>query len=126
MVDFAEDGGEGGKNEIEEPEQIGHVERDELHDGLRRQHPSGPNHGAADGLHHRLLAVLRNVQVLIARLLEQTVATFLEDYGTMRLGQEEIACELNDTRGDGGRVKNPAPCGVLCNEAASQWTNYGA
>lgn len=126
MVDFTEDGWERRKNQVEEPEKVGHVERDQLHDGLRHQHPSRPNHGTADGLYHRLLAVLRNVQVRVSRLLGQTVAAFLENYGTMRLGQEEVTCDLDDTRGDGGRVEDPAPCRVFRDEASSQWTDYRA
>lgn len=125
-VYLAVEGGEGGQDQVEEPEKVTHIKSDQLHDRLRGQQPRRSRHRAADGLEQGLLLVLGDVEVLVPRLLGQPVATLLEDGGGVGLGQVVDACELDCDGGDGRCVEHPPPCGVFCDEAAGQGPDNGS
>lgn len=130
VVDALPEAGEGGEDEVEDAVEVGHVDGEDLHDGLRGQQAEGPHQGAAEGVGEGAFRVLEfGLEVGVAGFLAEPFGFLVQEFGRVGFSEEEEAGDLDDGVGDGGGVECPAPGCSLRDETACDgadcWSEEG-
>lgn len=130
VVDGLPEAGEGGEDEVEDSVEVGHVDGEDLHDGLRAEEAEGAHEGVFERVGEGAFRVLEfGFEVRVAGLFAEPLGFLVQEFGRVGFFEEEKAEYLDDGVGDGGGVECPSPCCSLRDEAARDgsdgWTEEG-
>jgi hypothetical protein len=112
VVDVAPDLGESGQDEVEQAEEVGHVQRDDLDDWLGGQETEWTNQCGLEDTEDSLIGV-----IALKRDSQFGCFSFQQDR-CVGLPEEEKSQDLNDDCGYASRPEYPSPGGCLGDEAS--------
>ena len=114
----------GGKNEIHEAVQIGHIHSQGLYYGLSAQESERPNQTAFHDIRKRMLRMLElGMKIGVAGLFSSLLCLQVEKFWGICLTEEKKARYLNGAVSNRSCPEDPAPSCALGYKAASNWPN---
>lgn len=113
------EGREGRENKVHDSVDVGHVEGEDLHDGLGGEEAEGTDKGGADDLRKASVEFLGFGMVrLVAGFFAELLGSYLEEFRAVGFPEDYQAADLDDSVGDAGGIEDPAPGSVFGNEPA--------